>query len=99
MYLFIGFKYTVHWLDIYIVYKTIPLIALPSGSPPSQHINANCIPYAMLPIPMTIYQLLICPSITIYPFLPALQPSSPLALHLANILMLTAFPMPCSPSP
>lgn len=44
------FKYTVHWIDIKIVYKIILPIAL---SPLALHL-ANCIPYATFPIPMTI---------------------------------------------
>lgn len=49
---FFRFKYTGHCLDVYIVYKTFPLIAV-----------------------------------------------SPLALHVAVTLLLTASPPPCSASP
>lgn len=50
----------IYWLNIYIVYKTVPPITLPlPGSPPSQDITADYIPSAALLTPMTVYQLLI----------------------------------------
>ena len=56
------------------------MLFLSSGFPPSHYINADCIPYAMLSIPVAIYQLLICTSLTHNPFLPASKPSFPSGL-------------------
>ena len=46
------------------------------GPPPRKHVHANRIPSAMLPIPVTIHQLLICTSLTLCPIL--LDPQTPL---------------------
>lgn len=53
------FRYTVHRLDIFVVYETTPLVALPLPWLSSCHyVTADRIPYAVLPIPVTVYQLL-----------------------------------------
>ena len=49
------------------------LLYLLSGSTHSHYVTADYIPYAVLPIPVTFYQLLICTSLT----LPSFHPDPP----------------------
>lgn len=52
---YISFRYTVHWLDVYIVSEVIPrLLYHPSGSTPSYYITIDYVPFAALYVPVTI---------------------------------------------
>ena len=72
------------------------MLLLSSGFPPSQYINANYIPYAVLRIPVTIYQLPICTSLTFHPILLAPQSPLPSVCHqivhyIVSLLLISLF--------